>query len=66
MAPKYPHVEVQLSGEDGNAFAIIARCCNAARRVGLRRSDLDAFRREATSGNYDNVITAAMRWFDCH
>lgn len=66
MTPEYPRVKVKLSGEDGNAFAIIARCCNAARRAGLSRSDLDAFRLEATSGDYDNVIATAMRWFDCH
>jgi hypothetical protein len=30
--PKYPDIEVSLSGEDGNAFAIMSRVGHALRR----------------------------------
>lgn len=62
-APRFPNVRVQLSGEDGNAFAIIGRCRRAARLADVSDNDIDTFTCEAKSGNYDNVIQTAMRWF---
>ncbi len=60
--PKYPNVEVQLSGEDGNAFFIIGRVRQALRKNGLRDSELEEFSSEAMAGDYDHVIQTAMRW----
>lgn len=62
--PKYPDVEVQLTGEDGNAAGMIARTSKALRRAGADDSEITEFREEATSGDYDNVIQTAMRWVD--
>ena len=62
--PKYPDVEVELSGQDGNAGFIIARVQKALRRNGVPDAEITAFRTEATSGDYDNVIATAMRWVD--
>lgn len=62
MQPLYPDIEVQLSGENGNAFAIIGRVTKALRRAGLGKEVIDAFQDEATSGNYDNVIQTSMRY----
>lgn len=59
---KYPEVEVQLAGEDGNAFVIIGRVAQALARAGASRDEVSAFQEEATSGDYDNVIQTAMRW----
>lgn len=33
--PKYPNIEVQLTGQDGNAFYIIGTCLQAMRRAGV-------------------------------
>lgn len=60
--PKYPDVHVQLSGEDGNAFFIIGRVTRALRRVDVSKEEIDAFAKEATSGDYDNVLQTTMRW----
>lgn len=65
MDIKHPHIAVQLSGEDGNAFAILARCARAGRDAGLTRDELAEFRKEATSADYDHLLTTALRWFDC-
>lgn len=65
MEPKYPDVAVQLSGEDGNAFAIMGRCTKAARRAGVEKPDLDQFREECMSGDYDHLLQTCMKWFDC-
>lgn len=59
---RYPAIEVELSGEDGNAAVIISRVTRAMRRSGVSRDELTAFRTEAMAGDYDNVIATAMRW----
>lgn len=60
--PKFPHVHVQLSGEDGNAFFIIGRVRKALRNEGVPNDKIDAFCNEAMSGDYDNVLRTVMRW----
>jgi hypothetical protein len=61
---RYPDVHVQLTGHDGNAFAIIGRCCAAARRAGVDPREISVFQAEAMAGDYDNLLQTAMRWFD--
>ena len=63
--PKYPDVKVQLTGEDGNAFAIMGRCGRAARRAGVPKEEIDKFYTECRSGDYDNLLNTCMTWFDC-
>lgn len=61
-APKYPDVEVQLSGEDGNAFFIMGRVARALRDAGIKQPEIDAYQAEAMSGDYDHVLQTTMRW----
>jgi hypothetical protein len=62
MKPKYPKVEVRLVGEDGNAYFILARVASALKRGGVDKPEIDAFYKEATSGDYDNLLRTCMRW----
>ncbi len=69
--PKYPDCKVQLSGTDGNAFAVIGRVQGALRRhlaYSMEQGDLEdelaAFYAEATSGDYDRLLQTCMRWVD--
>ena len=62
--PKYPHVEVQLSDRDGNAFSIIGRVRLALRRAGVDADEVEAFSQEAMSGDYDHVIQTCMKWVE--
>lgn len=62
--PRFPGIRVQLSGEDGNAFAIISRCRRAARLGGVSDNDIETFTCEARSGDYEYVLQTAMRWFN--
>lgn len=62
MNPKYPEIEVQLSEQDGNAFSIIARVTKAMKRAKIPDSEQSAFREEAMSGDYDNVLQTCMKW----
>jgi hypothetical protein len=59
--PKYPRIHVPLSGEDGNALSIIGRVGLAMRRAGVPRDEIDRFREEAMSGDYNNVLRTVMR-----
>jgi hypothetical protein len=60
--PKYPDVEVQLVGEDGNAFAIMGRVASALKRAGVSQTEIDEYYAESTSGDYDHLLRTAVRW----
>ena len=57
---KYPDVTVEL--DDGNAFAIISQVRSELRRHDVGQEELDAFYKEATSGDYDHLLQTAIRW----
>ena len=57
--PRHPEIEVQLSGEDGNAYMIIGRVSKSLRRGGHLHSAAE-FRERATSGSYDDLLRTAM------
>ena len=65
MSIKYPEVEVRLSGEDGNAFFIIARVAKALKGAGVSADDVQRFRAEAMAGDYDNVLSTCSAWVSC-
>jgi hypothetical protein len=60
--PRYPDIQVQLSGQDGNAFAILGRTTGALRQAGLAQQEIDDYFAEATSGDYDHLLQTTMRW----
>lgn len=62
MEPKYPNVEVQLTGEDGNAFFIMGRVSKALRKEGVAKDEIEAFQKEAMSGDYDNLLRTCMKY----
>lgn len=60
--PKYPEIEVQLTGTDGNAFAILGKMRSALRAGGVSKEEREEFQNEAMSGDYDNLLRTCMRW----
>ena len=73
MDIKYPEVKVELSEQDGNAFAIMARVHRALKsqlRDIKTREEIDKiyeeYTKEAMSGDYDNLLGTTMEWFDCN
>ncbi len=64
MTPKHPDITVELTGHDGNAFAVLGRCRRAAREAGLSEDEIAAFMAEAAAGDYDHLLQTAMHWFD--
>lgn len=63
--PKYD-IDVQLTGGDGNAFAIMGAVVREMRRAGVSKEDIDKYREESTSGDYDNLLATAMRWVNVY
>ena len=61
-AIRYPQAEVNLSGEDGNGFVIVARTRRALRRARVSDAEIDAYSKEATDGDYDHLLGTTMRW----
>lgn len=63
MSKPLTDIEVQLTEEDGNAFAIMGRVTRALKQGG--RPDLvEPFREEAMSGDYDNLLRTCMKYVD--
>lgn len=63
-SPKYPAVEVQLTGTDGNAFAILGTVQKALRRHGVSQEVISEFVAEATADDYDHLLQTVMRWVE--
>ncbi len=59
-----PRPQVKLVGQDGNAFAIIARVSEALRKAGAPAETISRYRQESMSGDYDNVLATAMKYCD--
>jgi hypothetical protein len=64
MTPKYPEITVQLTGTDGNAFAVLGKVTKALRQAGVSKEDRDAFMAEATASDYDALLQTVMRWVE--
>ena len=52
---------LKLTGEDGNAFAILGRASRVARDNNM---DWDIIAREATASDYDHLLCVMMKYFD--
>lgn len=58
---KFPEIEVQLVGSDGNAFAIVGAVTSAMNRAGLPLAELNIYREQAMSSDYDNLLRVTMQ-----
>jgi hypothetical protein len=59
---KYPEIEVQILGQDGNAFAIMGTIQKALRKAEVPKEEIDLYLKESMSGDYENLLRTAMRW----
>ena len=53
---------VKLTGQDGNAFSIMGRVKKALMQAGADKEYIDKFLKEATSGDYDNLLVVSMEY----
>jgi hypothetical protein len=59
-----PRPRVELIGTDGNAFAVLGRVLRALREAGWSQPEIDAFKTEATAGDYDHLLPTVMKYVD--
>lgn len=59
---KYPEVNVELVGQDSNAFLMIGRVRMALKRGGVEADEVEVFSKEAMSGDYDHVLRTITNW----
>jgi hypothetical protein len=64
LNPKFPNTTVRLSQLDGNAYSIMSAVTNALRRDGVDKDQVEAYKTEAMSGDYDNLLRTTMRWVE--
>jgi hypothetical protein len=55
---------VQLIGKDGNAFSILGKVSKALQRNGAGKEYIDKYRKEAMSGDYDNLLRVTMEYVE--
>lgn len=61
MTPKHEDITVQLTGRDGNAFAIIGAVTRAMRAARLPKEEIDAYTADAMSGDYKHLLRVTMQ-----
>jgi hypothetical protein len=61
-APRYPDIEVQLTGEDGNAYAVIGAVAKALKAADVDRTIVSQFRDEAMAGDYNELLSTCSEW----
>jgi hypothetical protein len=62
---RYPQAEVDLGdldGPDGNAFMVLGRTVRALEAAGASLAAVNLFREEATSGDYEHLLTTVYSW----
>ena len=62
--PKRSRPRVNLIGTDGNAFAVLGRVFRVLREAGWSQAEIDAFKAEATGGDYDHLLATVMKYLD--
>jgi hypothetical protein len=55
---------VELAGQSGNAFFIIGRVQKALRKAGYTPEEIERYRDDATSDDYDHLIDVTSRWVE--
>lgn len=60
--PKYPGIHVKLSGLDSNTGNLMAAVAGALKADGVSSKEIQEFRMECLSGDYNNALATMARW----
>ena len=56
--------ELNLVGEDGNAFFILGKAQKKAKECKWSKDQIECFMAEAMSGDYNNLLAVCMKYFN--
>jgi len=59
---KYPEIEVELVGQDGNAFFIMGAVTKALKSHGVSAEEVKEYTEECMSGDYNHLLQTTMAW----
>jgi len=64
MQTRYPDaiVSVDLTGPNGNAFAILGATKKALDEIGATPHEVAIYLNDATSGDYDHLLDVTRQW----
>jgi len=62
MDLKYPKINVKLLGNSGNVFFILGKVTKELRMAKVPTDQIEAFKTEAMSGDYDHLLQTVMQW----
>jgi hypothetical protein len=57
-------VKVKLTGNDGNAFAIMGAVAKGLRKAGANEVEIKEYQKESMSGDYNHLLRTAMEWVE--
>ena len=57
-------MKYDLVGVDGNAFAVMSYVANAMRKEGKSKAEIDAYRENAMSSDYNHLLVVSMEMID--
>ena len=55
-------IDVQLTGKSGNAFAVMSAVIEAMKKAEVSADDIEQYKKESMSGDYNNLLVTAMEW----
>ena len=58
------HPRVKLVGTDNNAYALLGKCRDAAKKAKWTKEQINAVIDEATSGDYNHLLYTLTKYFD--
>ena len=62
--PKY-FINVKLTDKKEDPAFILGRVKKALRKAGASEKEVAEFRKEATSGNFRDLLTTCTKWVHC-
>lgn len=57
-------IKVRLIGRDGNAYAILGTVVKEMRRKKVKEDIIEQYKKEAMSGDYDNLLRVTMEYVE--
>lgn len=62
LKPQKP--KLQLTGQNGNAFMVLGLAQRASKKAKWSKQQWEEYKAKATSGDYNNLITVTMEYFN--
>jgi hypothetical protein len=59
-------IDLQLIGQDGNAFMILGLAQKAAHNAGIDKDEIMQYMNEAMDGDYNHLLSVTTKYFNVY